>query len=239
MSDISDKEYKRLKDRVLYEDNHLLIVNKAPSDIVQGDKTGDIPLSELYKGYLKRKYNKPGNVFLGVTHRLDRPTSGAVIFAKTGKVLPRLNKMLQDREISKFYWAIVSKSPKPKSGKLTHFLTRDTNKNKSFASDTEKSTSKKAELNYEVINSSDRYFLLNIELLTGRHHQIRAQFQAIGCSIKGDLKYGFKTSNKDGSISLHARKLSFVHPVKNERITIIAPTPDDKLWKFFETNKKE
>lgn len=237
MNDISDKEYKKLQKRVLYEDNHLLIVNKAPSDIVQGDITGDTPLSELYKGYLKRKYNKPGNVFLGVTHRLDRPTSGAVIFAKTGKVLPRINKMLQERGVSKFYWAIVSVAPNPKSGKLTHYLTRNSKKNKSFASDTEKSNSKKAELNYEIINSSDRYFLLNIELLTGRHHQIRAQLSAIGSPIKGDLKYGFKTSNKDASISLHARKLTFIHPVKKERITVIAPTPDDKLWKFFESKQ--
>lgn len=217
--------------QVLFEDNHLLIVNKRPGDLVQGDKTGDIPLSEIAKQYIGKKYNKPGAVFLGVVHRLDRPTSGVVIFARTSKALSRLNKMFADRETKKTYWAITKNSPANDKGRLEHFLKRNTKQNKSYANIHEVPDSKKAVLNYEVIKKLDRYTLFEIDLETGRHHQIRSQFSAIGCPIKGDLKYGFDRSNKDGSIHLHARKLSFVHPVTKEMLNIEAAPPSDTLWK--------
>lgn len=219
---------------VLYEDNHIIIVNKTVSEIVQGDKTGDKPLSEIVKEWLKEKYNKPGNVFCGVTHRLDRPVSGIVVFAKTSKALPRLNKMFQDKEIKKTYWAVVKNKPQESEGTLTNYLIRNEKQNKSYAYDMEKPDSKKAILHYKLIAQSDKYNLLEIDLETGRHHQIRCQLAKMGCVIKGDLKYGADRSNPDGGISLHARKISFTHPVSKELIEIIAPVPSDNLWKAFE-----
>jgi len=205
-----------------------------PSEIVQGDKTGDMPLSDLVKAYIAKKYNKPGNVFLGVVHRIDRPVSGAVIFARTSKSLTRLNAMLQKRELQKKYWAVVKNPPPEASGTLVHHLQKNEKQNKSYASKYPTSNSKKAELNYALIAKSKDYYLLEVELITGRHHQVRAQLAEMGCPIKGDLKYGFDRSNADASIHLHARKLSFKHPVKDEIIEIIAPVPEDKLWRFFE-----
>jgi 23S rRNA pseudouridine1911/1915/1917 synthase len=216
---------------VLYEDNHLIIVNKAPGEIVQGDKTGDKPLSDIIKVYLKEKYHKPGNVFCGVTHRLDRPTSGVVVFAKTSKALSRLNEMFRNGEVDKTYWAIVKNRPAHETGSLTHYLIKTEKTNKSTAYDTEKPKTKKATLHYKHIASSDKYNLLEINLETGRHHQIRCQLAKIGCPIKGDLKYGAERSNPDGSISLHARTISFIHPVSKEKISVVAPVPEDNLWK--------
>ncbi len=216
--------------QVLYEDNHLIAVNKRAGDIVQGDKTGDTPLSEVVKQYIKTKHNKPGNVYLGVAHRLDRPTTGIVVFAKTSKALPRLNKLFAEKDAQKTYWAVVNKMPEKENGTLIHWLKRNTKQNKSYGHKNEVPDSKKAILDYKVIKSLDRYFLLEIDLKTGRHHQIRAQLAAIGCAIKGDLKYGSDRSNKDGSIHLHARSLSFVHPVKKEMLQLIAPPPEDSVW---------
>ncbi|MHA6280329.1 RluA family pseudouridine synthase [Salinimicrobium sp. CAU 1759] len=217
--------------QVLYEDNHLIIVNKRPGDIVQGDKTGDVPLSEVVKKYIKIKYDKPGNVYLGVVHRLDRPTSGIVLFAKTSKALPRLNKLFKEKDAKKTYWAIVKNAPPKQEDTLVHFMKRNPKQNKSYAHIKEVPDSKKAILDYRVLKSLNNYFLLEIDLHTGRHHQIRSQLSAVGCPIKGDLKYGFDRSNKDGSIHLHARKLVFEHPVKKEKLEIIAPTPLDPIWK--------
>jgi 23S rRNA pseudouridine1911/1915/1917 synthase len=222
---------------ILYEDNHLIIVNKRPSDIVQGDKTGDIPLSEILKSYIKRKYNKPGEVFLGVVHRLDRPVSGALVFARTSKALSRLNIMLRDGKIHKTYWAIVKNCPPETTDHLVQYLTRNEEKNKSFVYDHPVSGSQKAELIYQVTGQSKLYYLLEIQLLTGRHHQIRAQLAAMGCPIKGDLKYGYPRSNPGGSIHLHARTIEFIHPVKNELISISADPPEDKLWDYFLTSR--
>lgn len=219
---------------ILYEDNHIIAINKTVSEIVQGDKTGDEPLSETIKRYLKEKYSKPGDVFLGVTHRLDRPVSGVVIFAKTSKALARLNAMFKNKEIRKTYWAIVQTKPKENEGRLEHFLVRNEKQNKSYAYSAEKPNSKKAILSYKLVASSERYHLLEINLETGRHHQIRSQLSAIGCPIKGDLKYGAPRSNTNGGISLHARKVSFIHPVSKLPIEIIASTPeDDKMWQIF------
>ncbi|WP_229792631.1 RluA family pseudouridine synthase [Ulvibacter litoralis] len=214
----------------MFEDNHLLIVNKRPGDIVQGDNTGDTPLSEVVKQYISEKYNKPGAVFLGVVHRLDRPTSGVVVFARTSKALTRLNKLFAERETQKTYWAIVQEVPPNASEKLVHFLKRNPKQNKSYAHSKEVPESKKAILTYTIQKKLDRYTLLEIALETGRHHQIRSQLSAIGSPIKGDLKYGFNRSNKDGSIHLHARKLTFVHPIKKEELTIVAPPPNDVIW---------
>ncbi len=219
---------------ILYEDNHLIIVNKATSEIVQGDKTGDKPMSEMVKDYLREKYNKPGNIFCGVTHRLDRPTSGVVIFAKTSKVLPRLNKMFKDNEFEKVYWAVVQKRPAIDKDTLTHYLIKNEKTNRSTAYDTERPDTKKGILQYELIAQSDNYFLLKVNLETGRHHQIRVQLSKIGCPVKGDLKYGAKRSNRDGSISLHARSISFIHPVSLKMIEVVAPVPNDPLWHAFE-----
>ncbi len=216
--------------QVLFEDNHLLIVNKRSGDIVQGDKTGDTPLSEVAKEYIAEKYNKPGAVFLGVVHRLDRPTSGVVVFARTSKSLARLNKLFSERETEKTYWAVVQNNPSEPSKRLVHFLKRNPKQNKSYAYNKEIPESKKAVLTYLVIKKLDRYFLLKINLETGRHHQIRSQLAVIGCPIKGDLKYGFNRSNKDGSIHLHSRELSFIHPVNKDKIKIIAPPPKDPIW---------
>lgn len=221
---------------VLYEDNHIIIVNKTVSEIVQGDKTGDKPLSEIVKEYLKEKYNKPGNVFCGVTHRLDRPTSGIVVFAKTSKALARLNDMFKNKEINKTYWAVIKEMPKIAEGTLRNYLVRNEKQNKSYAYDLEKPNSKLAILHYKLISRSDKYNMLEIDLETGRHHQIRCQLSKIGCPIKGDLKYGADRSNPDGGISLHARKISFIHPVSKETVEVVAPVPDDNLWKALEKN---
>lgn len=216
--------------QVLHEDNHIIIVNKRPGDIVQGDKTGDTPLSEVVKEFIKIKYNKPGAVYLGVVHRLDRPTSGIVMFAKTSKALPRLNKIFKDKEAKKTYWAVVKNMPPQEQGTLVHYMKRNQKQNKSFAHIKEVPESKKAILDYKILQKLDNYYLLEIDLHTGRHHQIRSQLSSIGCPIKGDLKYGFDRSNKDASIHLHARKLTFEHPVKNIPIEVIAPTPSDPIW---------
>ena len=218
---------------VVYEDNHIIIVNKTASEIVQGDKTGDIPLSETVKQYLKEKYSKPGNVFLGVAHRLDRPVSGLVVFAKTSKALARLNDMFRNSEVKKTYWAIVKNMPPEPEGELVHYLVRNEKQNKSYAYDSEKPGSKKAILHYRLIGRSDNYCLLEVDLKTGRHHQIRCQLAKMGCPIRGDLKYGFPRSNPDGSICLHARRVRFVHPVSKELIEVVAPVPDSNLWHAF------
>ena len=219
---------------VVYEDNHIVVVNKTSSEIVQGDKTGDTPLSEMVKQYLKEKYNKPGNVFIGVTHRLDRPVSGLVVFAKTSKALPRLNEMFRNGEVKKTYWAIVKECPKETEGELVHYLVRNENQNKSYAYDKEVKNSKKAVLHYKLIGHSQNYYLLEVDLKTGRHHQIRCQLAKMGCPIKGDLKYGSPRSNPDGSICLHARTVQFVHPVSKEMIRLTAPVPEGNLWNGFE-----
>lgn len=218
---------------ILYEDNHLVIVNKKSGDIVQGDKTGDTPLSQYVKEYVQKKYNKPGEAFIGVIHRLDRPVSGIVVFARTSKALARMNELFKTKNITKTYWAIVENRPTEAEGKLVHYLSKNEKLNKSFVSKTEKSGYKRAELNYKVLASSDNYHLLEIELMTGRHHQIRVQLSTIGCVIKGDLKYGAKRNNMDASISLHSRKISFVHPVKNESLTVTASPPNESLWNYF------
>lgn len=223
---------------VLYEDNHLIIVNKASSEIVQGDKTGDKPMTEMVKDYLRDKYNKPGNVFCGVTHRLDRPTSGVIVFAKTSKALARLNKMFKEDKVEKGYWAIVQNRPRKQKETLTHYLIKNERINKSSSYDSEKPNTKKAILHYSIIAQSDNYFLLQVNLETGRHHQIRVQLSQIGCPIKGDLKYGAKRSNRDGSISLHARSISFIHPVSQKKIEVVAPVPNETLWKAFENSVK-
>ncbi len=222
-----------LDKRILFEDNHLLIVNKLASEIVQADKTGDEPLSELGKKYLKQKYNKPGNVFMGVVHRLDRPVSGAIVFARTGKALSRMNELIKKRAIKKTYWAVVKDRPPNKEDCLQHHLVRDQKKNKSFVVKNPNADSKEAVLSYRLLAKSQDYYLLEVDLQTGRHHQIRAQLAAIGCPIKGDLKYGSPRSNKDASIHLHARSISFVHPVKKEAILVVAPPPKDALWDYF------
>ena len=216
---------------VVYEDNHIIIVNKSSSEIVQGDKTGDTPLSDIVKQYLKEKYNKQGNVFVGVTHRLDRPVSGLVIFAKTSKALSRLNEMFKHSEIKKTYWAIVKNCPQKEEEELTNYLVRNEKQNNSYAYDKEVKNSKKAILHYKLISHSENYYLLEVDLKTGRHHQIRCQLAKMGCPIKGDLKYGSSRSNSDGSICLHARKISFIHPVSKKVIEVEAPVPDDNLWK--------
>jgi 23S rRNA pseudouridine1911/1915/1917 synthase len=206
------------------------VINKRVGDIVQGDKTGDKPLSDIVKEYIKDKYNKPGDVFLGVVHRLDRPTTGIVVFAKTSKALERLNKMFSERETQKTYWAVVKNKPPKTDDKLVHFLKRNEKNNSSKAHLKEVPESKIASLDYKIIKELNNYFVLEVHLHTGRHHQIRAQLQAIGCPIKGDLKYGFDRSNPDGGIHLHARKLAFVHPVSKEKIEVVAPVPSDSIW---------
>lgn len=221
--------------QVLYEDNHIIAVSKTCHEIVQGDKTGDTPLSDVVKAYIKEKYQKPGEVFLGVTHRLDRPTTGVVLFARTSKALTRLNAMFQSHEqIKKTYWAIVPANPQlPLTNRLENYIWRNEKQNKSFVVKPDTKGAKRAVLTYKVIAQGDRYMLLEINLETGRHHQIRCQLAAIGCPIKGDLKYGAKRSNPDGGISLHARQIEFVHPVSKQSITITAPVPDVSLWQSF------
>ena len=218
---------------VIYEDNHIIIVNKQSGEIVQGDKTGDRPLSDIVKDYIKERYAKPGAVFLGVVHRLDRPASGLVVFARTSKALARLNKMFAEGEVHKTYWAIVKNTPREPEGTLTHWLVRNEKQNKSYAYDQEKPNAKKAILKYKVIGHSDNYTLLEVQLMTGRHHQIRCQLAAMGCPIKGDLKYGAPRSNPNGSISLLSRRVEFIHPVSKEPIVAEAPLPNDTLWQSF------
>ena len=218
---------------VLFEDNHIIVVNKPVGVLVQGDKTGDKPITDDVKEYIKKKYNKPGEVFLGLPHRLDRPTSGIVVLAKTSKALARLNNMFRDGDMKKIYWAVVQEAPQELSATLNHYLVRDVKANKSKAYNKRGSNSKKASLTYNLIASSKRYFLLEIELHTGRHHQIRAQLAKIGCHIKGDLKYGAKRSNKDGGIHLHSRKIEFIHPVNKKEISIVAPPPKEQIWDIF------
>ncbi|WP_445382345.1 RluA family pseudouridine synthase [Robiginitalea sp. IMCC43444] len=222
--------------QVLYEDNHLIAVNKRVGDIVQGDKTGDLPLSEVVKEFLKEKYNKPGDAYLGVIHRLDRPTSGAVLFAKTSKALSRMNRLFATKEVEKTYWALVSEKPPMEADRLVHYMERNPKQNKSYAFDTEGKSRKKAILNYRLIQQLDNYYLLEIQLETGRHHQIRSQLAAIGLPIKGDLKYGFSRSNADGGIHLHSRKLSFIHPVSKSPVEVIAPLPEEALWNACSTD---
>ncbi|PQJ32782.1 RNA pseudouridine synthase [Nonlabens arenilitoris] len=226
------KYFMSINNRILFEDNHLIAVNKQSGDLVQGDKTGDVILPDIIKEYIAVKYDKPGAVFLGVTHRLDRPTSGVVVFARTSKALPRMNKLFANHETRKTYWAVVEGTTPKNQDRLIHHLVRNTKQNKSYAHDHAVPNSKEAILSYKVVQKLDRYTLLEIALETGRHHQIRAQLSKIGCVIKGDLKYGARRSNKDGSIHLHARQLEFIHPVKKEPVKIIAPVPDgDAIWK--------
>jgi len=217
--------------KVIYEDNHLIVVNKRSGDIVQGDRTGDKPLNEVVKDYIKVKYNKPGDVYLGTVHRLDRPTSGIVIFARTSKALTRMNKLFASKDIQKTYWAVTEKAPAQKVGYLNDWLQKNEKQNKSYVM--KKGQGKEAELNYKVLGQSDKYHLVEVQPKTGRHHQIRVQLSSIGAIIKGDLKYGAKRSNKDGSIHLLARKIEFIHPVKQEPISITAEPPEDPVWDFF------
>lgn len=229
------------RDRILFEDNHLMVVNKLSGELVQSDTEGNLGLEDDIKEFIKVRDNKPGAVFLGVIHRIDRPVSGAVIFAKTSKALARMNENVKNRDIKKHYLAITERAPEEESGTLKHFIVRNSQKNRSYALDRPAQGGKEGILNYTMIGASQNYYLLDIELITGRHHQIRSQLQKIGCSIKGDLKYGAPRSNIDGSISLHSRSLEFEHPVTKEKIRVVAPTPyDDNLWRFFEqtTNDK-
>lgn len=216
--------------KVIYEDNHIIVVYKESGEIVQGDKTGDVPLSDIVKDYIKVKYQKPGNVFLGVVHRLDRPVSGLVVFARTSKALTRLNQMFSTRDVHKTYWALVCRCPEEPEGTLEHWIVRNERQNKSYAYDRERPNSKRAVLDYRVIGHSDRYHLIEVNLHTGRHHQIRCQLASMGCPIKGDLKYGAPRSNPDGSISLLSHHIEFIHPVSKEKISLTSPLPDDKLW---------
>ena len=216
--------------QVLFEDNHIIAINKRCGDIIQGDKTGDNPLSEIVKSFIKTKYSKPGNVYLGIPHRLDRPTSGVVIFAKTSKCLSRLNKLFKDGKVQKYYWAITKNKPEKTEDTLIHWLSKNEKTNKSTHFKKETTKAKKAVLHYKVLKKLERYFVIEIELETGRHHQIRCQLKAIGCPIKGDLKYGFDRSNDDGGIDLHAKKIIFEHPVNGKKIVIDAPVRDTKIW---------
>lgn len=238
-SSLKNPSFGGVGEAVLYEDNHIIVLNKKPSQIVQGDKTGDKPLSDFVKDYVKEKYNKPGEVFIGVPHRLDRPVSGVVLFARTSKALVRLNEMLRDKTIKKTYWAVVKNRPAKESATLVHYLRKNEQKNISKSYEKEIEGSQRAELDYKILLSSDTYHLLEINLKTGRHHQIRAQLAAIGCPIKGDLKYGFPRSNENASIHLHSRKAEFIHPVSKTEIKIVAPPPKDVLWDWFTERIKE
>ena len=217
----------------LYEDNHLIAVYKDNSDLVQGDSTGDKTLADRVKEYIKATYKKPGDVYLGITHRIDRPVSGLVLFTRTSKALSRMNKMFQEGKVDKTYLAIVKERPPEDEAEITHYLKKNEKQNKSYAYQNEVKGSKKATLKYRIVSRTDRYYLLEIDLMTGRHHQIRSQLSSIGCPVRGDLKYGYGRSNKDGGISLHAYKLSFIHPVKQEKLTIVAPLPEKELWPLF------
>lgn len=231
--ELSAKEFLQLENQILFEDNHLLIVNKKASQIVQGDKTGDASLLELFRSFIKKRDQKPGNVYLGVIHRLDRPVSGVLAYAKTDKALSRMNELVRERAFEKTYWAIVKNKPPKMQDNLVHWLRKNEVANKAIVSKSENGGGLRAELNYKCIATSDRYYLLEVDLCTGRHHQIRAQLAAIGCPIKGDLKYGDARSNPDASISLHARKIGFIHPIRKEKICITADCPKDPLWDFF------
>jgi 23S rRNA pseudouridine1911/1915/1917 synthase len=224
---------------ILYEDNHLIIVNKKASDIVQGDKTGDMPLSEKVKEYLKKKYEKPGNVFVGVTHRLDRPVSGAVIFAKTSKALERMNDLFRQHDVQKIYWAVVRNKPEPPIGTLIHHLKKNEEQNKSYVYEEGTKGALQSELRYRIIGKSDRFFLLEVIPKTGRHHQIRVQLSAIGSPIKGDIKYGYERTNEGGAIHLHSRRVEFMHPVNKNMVNVMAPLPNDVIWNYFENKKLE
>ncbi len=226
-----------IADRVLYEDNHLIAVNKLCGEIVQGDKTGDRTLAQDVCAYLKEKYSKPGNVYLGIPHRLDRPTSGIVIYCKTEKALSRMNNLFREGGVDKYYWAVCDRDPGHEEGFLEHWIVRNAQKNTSRAYSKQVPDSQNAKLEYKVLERSDRYTLIQIHLLTGRHHQIRAQLAACNCHIKGDLKYGFPRSNPDGGICLHARHVEFVHPVSGEKVTITAPVPEGDVWRFFESGQ--
>jgi 23S rRNA pseudouridine1911/1915/1917 synthase len=223
-----------MRNEVLFEDNHIIIVNKLPGDIVQADISKDKPLRETIQEYLKVKYKKPGNVFTGIVHRIDRPVGGVVIFAKTSKALTRLNNIFKQREVKKIYWAVVGQMPAKPEGHLVHYLRKNERQNKSYVVDENAKGAQRAELKYRLIGASDRYFLLEVELLTGRHHQVRAQLAGIGCNIKGDLKYGSPRSNPNASIHLHARQVEFIHPVKKEKMVVIAKPPKDPIWDYFE-----
>ena len=218
---------------ILYEDNHIIIVNKRSSDLVQGDGTGDESLDNIVREYIKEKYKKPGDVFLGVVHRLDRPVSGCVVYARTSKALSRLSELFRTREVKKIYWAIVTNRPPAEEGVISSWLKKNEPQNKSYVYDKEVKGSKMAELSYSLLARSEKYYLLEIDLQTGRHHQIRAQLASVGCPVKGDLKYGAPRSNEGGGVSLHSRRVTFIHPVKNEEITAVAPLPVDKIWKLF------
>jgi 23S rRNA pseudouridine1911/1915/1917 synthase len=224
---------------VLYEDNHIIAVNKKSSDIVQGDKTGDVPLSERVKEYLKKKYDKQGNVYIGVIHRLDRPVSGVVLFAKTSKALARMNDMFRLHDVQKIYWAVVKNKPEPPAGNLVHFLKKNEEENKSYVQDSNVKGAQKAELSYRVVGKSERFFLLEVIPKTGRHHQIRVQLATIGSPIKGDVKYGYERTNEHGGIHLHAVKIEFIHPVHKTKTEIIAPLPNDVIWNYFKKEKAE
>jgi 23S rRNA pseudouridine1911/1915/1917 synthase len=224
---------------ILYEDNHIIAVNKKSSDIVQGDKTGDVPLSERVKEYLKKKYDKQGNVYIGVIHRLDRPVSGVVLFAKTSKALARMNDMFRLHDVQKIYWAVVKNKPEPPAGTLVHFLKKNEQENKSYVQETNVKGAQKAELSYRVVGKSERFFLLEVIPKTGRHHQIRVQLAAIGSPIKGDIKYGYERSNEHGGIHLHAVKIEFIHPVHKTKTEIVAPLPHDVIWNYFKKEKAE
>lgn len=226
----------KIAPRILYEDNHLIIINKAPGELVQGDKTGDPTLADEVKEYLRNTYGKPGNIFLGIPHRIDRPTSGIVVYAKTEKALVRMNELFRVPDgVRKTYWAVVDRLPPADEGLVVHYLTRDTVKNKSVATKDERKGSQRASMTYRVIAASKSFYLLEIGLLTGRHHQIRAQLAAMGCHIKGDLKYGSKRSNEDGGIHLHARLVAFIHPVKRQLLTVVAPPPADPVWDYLDS----
>ena len=224
---------------ILYEDNHIIAVNKKSSDIVQGDKTGDVPLSERVKEYLKKKYDKQGNVYLGVIHRLDRPVSGVVLFAKTSKALTRMNDMFRLHDVQKIYWAVVKNKPEPPAGNLVHFLKKNEEENKSYVQESNVKGAQKSELSYRVVGKSERFFLLEVIPKTGRHHQIRVQLSTIGSPIKGDVKYGYERTNEHGGIHLHAVKIEFIHPVHKTKTEIIAPLPNDVIWNYFKKEKAE
>ena len=226
---LSDEEYRDIASRILYEDNHVLVMNKRPGEIVQGDKTGDEPLSETIKAFIAARNSKPGKVFIGVPHRLDRPVSGAVIFAKTSKALERLSGSFREGDAGKIYWALVENAPDPQEGEIRSWLFRNEKQNKSYSSPIPRPGAKEALLRYRLLRQTKNYFLLEVQLLTGRHHQIRCQLSSIGCPIKGDLKYGARRSNPDGSISLHARQITFLHPTRKEPVTVTAPTPMEQM----------
>ncbi len=231
---MSFQAFSDLKNRILYEDNHIIVVNKLPGEIVQADKTGDRTLMDDVKDFIKQRDNKPGNVFLGLPHRLDRPTSGIVILAKTSKALERLSEMFRDGSVDKYYWAVVDKPMPHESGRLTHWIRRNEKENKSYAYTDEKQNTKKAELDYRILAKSEKYYLYEIKLLTGRHHQIRAQFAACNVHIKGDLKYGFPRSNQDGGICLHSHEVCLLHPVSKKEIKVIADPPEERIWQLFD-----